>query len=250
MTKPHPRSLVGKTAVVTAAGQGIGRAVAERLRDDGAEVFASDLNADLLSDLDGVDKRGLDATDGDAVAAYFEAFERIDILVHGVGYVHQGTIEDCSPEDWRRSFDITMDSAYYVLKAAIPHMKGSGGSIMTIASVASSIKGYPKRAAYGAAKGGVIGLTKAMAADYLPFKVRCNAVCPGTVDSPSLRGRMAELSEQLGSLEAAEKYFLDRQPSGRLGIPEDIAAICSFLASDDASFITGQCVQVDGGITI
>ncbi len=250
MTVAPPLKLLGKVAVVTAAGQGIGRAVAERLRDDGATVFASDLNADLMANLAGVDKTQLDATDETAVQTFFSRFDHIDILVHAVGFVHQGTIEQCSIEDWRKTCTITMDSAFHIAKAAIPHMKENGGSLTTIASVASSLKGFPKRAAYGAAKGGVIGLTKAMAADYLPNKIRCNAVCPGTIDSPSLQDRVQELSLDLGSIEAAWNFFLERQPSGRLGTPEEVAAICAFLASDDAAFITGQCLQIDGGITI
>ncbi|MHA3904089.1 SDR family NAD(P)-dependent oxidoreductase [Castellaniella sp. WN] len=153
------RRLSGKIAVVTAAGQGIGRAVAERFLAEGATVYASDLRGDLVSDLNGARTSSLDATDSAAIERYFEGFDRIDALVHAVGYVHQGTIEECGIEDWRRSTAITLDSAYYVLRASVPRMKTHGGSITTIASVASSIKGLPKRAAYGAAKGGVIGLT-------------------------------------------------------------------------------------------
>lgn len=178
------RRLSGKIAVVTAAGQGIGRAVAERFLAEGATVYATDLREDLLATLTGAEVARLDATDADAVARYFAGIGRIDALVHAVGYVHQGTIEECTPEDWRRSTAITLDSAYYVLRAAIPAMKANGGSITTIASVASSIKGFPKRAAYGAAKGGLIGLTKAVAADYLANGIRCNAVCPGRSTRP------------------------------------------------------------------
>ncbi len=241
--------LNGRIAVVTAAGQGIGRAVAEALRAEGAEVHASDINARLLEDFDASTAQ-LDATDHEAVHRYFEQFDKIDVLVHAVGYVHQGTIEETTPQDWRKSCSITLDSAYNVIGAAVPRMKNAGGSIITIASVASSLKGFPKRAAYGAAKGGVIGLTKAVAADYLSAGIRCNAVCPGTVDSPSLRERINELAEQMGSLEKATDFFMSRQPSGRLGTPDEIAAVCTFLASDRASFITGQTINVDGGITI
>ena len=242
--------LAGKIAVVTAAGQGIGRAVAERLLAEGATVFASDLNAGPLAGLDGADKAVLDATDMAAVTAYFAQFQRVDVLVHAVGYVHQGTIEECSPADWRRSMAITLDSAFYVLGATIPRMKAQGGSIVTIASVASSTKGFARRAAYGAAKAGVIGLTKAVAADYLGHKIRANAVCPGTVDSPSLRQRIVELGQTLGSVAAAEQMFLSRQPAGRFGTPQEIAGICAYLASDDGVFMTGQVINVDGGITI
>lgn len=242
--------LAGKIAVVTAAAQGIGRAVAERLMAEGATVHASDINADGLATLKGAENCRLDATDHDAVAAHFAGFEHVDILVHAVGFVHQGTIEDCSPEDWRRSCAITLDSAYNVLQSAIPRMKANGGSIITIGSVASSIKGFPKRAAYGATKGGVIGLTKAVAADYIGDGIRCNSVCPGTVDSPSLRGRIDDLAQTMGSREAAHSFFIDRQPAGRFGTPGEIAALCVFLASDEGAFVNGQAINIDGGITI
>lgn len=242
--------LAGKTAIVTAAAQGIGRAVAERLMAEGAKVHASDLNGDVLSTLKGAEITTLDAADNLAVSAYFEQFDRVDIVVHAVGYVHHGDIEECSLEDWRRSCSITLDSAFFVLGAAIPKMKTNGGSIITIGSVASSTKGFPKRVAYGATKAGVLGLTKAVAADYLHQGIRCNSVCPGTVDSPSLRGRIGVLAETMGSLEEAEKYFIDRQPAGRFGIPDEIAGLCAFLASDDGAFMTGQIVNIDGGITI
>jgi len=242
--------LAGRVALVTAAGQGIGRAVAERLAGEGAEVHACDLNPASMAQTPFASARVVDACDAAAVADWMAPFARIDILVHAVGYVHQGSIEETSPQEWRRSLGITLDSAYVVLGAAVPRMKAWGGSVITIASVASSIKGFPRRAAYGAAKGGVIGLTKACAADYIAQGLRFNAVCPGTVDTPSLRDRITELAQVLGSLEAAEKAFLDRQPSGRLGTTQEIAGICAFLASDDGRFVTGQAINVDGGITI
>lgn len=244
------KRLKGKTAVVTAAAQGIGRAIAERLSAEGATVHASDLNKDALASLQGSYNSVLDAADGDAVNEYFSKFERVDILVHAVGYVHQGTIEECSLEDWRKSCSITLDSAYFVLGAAIPKMKAHGGSIITIGSVASSIKGFPKRAAYGATKGGVLGLSKAIAADYIKEGIRCNSVCPGTVDSPSLQERISELSEQMGSREEALKFFIDRQPAGRFGTVDEIAGLCAFLASDEGAFVNGQAIRIDGGITI
>ena len=244
------KRLVGKTAIVTAAAQGIGRAVAERLMAEGANVYASDLNGDLVSTLIGAKTAILDATDGTAVTSYFDQFDQVDILVHAVGYVHQGTIEECSPEDWRRSCSITLDSAYYVLGATVPKMKAHGGSIITIGSVASSIKGFPKRTAYGATKGGVLGLTKAVAADYIKEGIRCNSVCPGTVDSPSLHERIEELADKMGSKDEAVKFFIDRQPAGRFGTPNEIAGLCAFLASEDGAFVNGQAIKIDGGITI
>jgi 2-keto-3-deoxy-L-fuconate dehydrogenase len=242
--------LRGRVAVVTAAGQGIGRAIAERLICEGANLFACDINEESLSGLEAASIAKVDATDPEAIKAWMAPIPQIDVLVHAVGYVHQGSIEECSQEEWRKSMSITLDSAFNVISAAVPKMKSQGGSVITIASVASSIKGFPKRAAYGAAKAGVIGLTKACAADYLKNKIRFNAICPGTVDSPSLRERMAELAQSLGSLEAAEKAFIDRQPAGRLGTPEEIASLCAYLASDDSGFITGQAINIDGGITM
>ena len=242
--------LSGKLAIVTAAGQGIGRAVAERLIREGAEVHASDVNPALLDGLNAASVSAVDATDPEAVKAWVARHPRIDSLVHCVGWVHHGSIEDCPPDVWRRSTAITLDSAYNVIRATVPRMKQHGGSVTAIASVASSVKGFPNRAAYGAHKAGVIGLIKACAADYLTAGIRFNTVNPGTVDSPSLRGRMAALAETLGTMEAAEKFFLDRQPSGRLGVPEEIAGLCAFLASDDGRFMTGQALNIDGGITI
>ena len=239
------RRLSGKIAVVTAAGQGIGRAVAERFLAEGATVYATDLREDLLATLTGAEVARLDATDADAVARYFAGIGRIDALVHAVGYVHQGTIEECTPEDWRRSTAITLDSAYYVLRAAIPAMKANGGSITTIASVASSIKGFPKRAAYGAAKGGLIGLTKAVAADYLANGIRCNAVCPGFIQTPHGRREVADLTA-LG-VDVSEAAMKAAQ--GRFGLPEDIARAALYLASDDAEFVNGTELFVDNGFS-
>lgn len=244
------KRLEGKVAVVTAAGQGIGRAVAERLAAEGAVVYASDLNGDLLTGLDCASTASLDATDSAAVQDYFDGFKRVDILVHAVGYVHQGTIEECDDAAWARSCKITLDSAFHVIRAALPRMKEAGGSIVTIGSIVGSIKGFPKRAAYGATKAGVIGLTKSVAADYIQHGIRANSVCPGTVDSPSLRDRIEELGETLGSRDEAYRFFIDRQPAGRFGQPEEIAGLCAFLASSDGAFVNGQAINIDGGITI
>ena len=242
--------LAGKVAVVTAAGQGIGRAIAERFLAEGARVYASDINLAALATLTGAEVAGLDATDHAAVHAYAGGFGRVDILVHAVGYVHQGTIEECTPQDWQRSVAITLTSAYNVIGAFIPHMKDHGGAITTIGSIASSIKGFPRRAAYGATKGGVLGLTKSIAADYIRQGIRANSICPGTVDSPSLAGRIADLTQQLGDAEAAYRFFIDRQPAGRFGTPQEIAGLCAFLSSDEGAFVNGQLINVDGGITI
>lgn len=242
--------LSGKVAVVTAAGQGIGRAVAEKLLAEGAEVHATDLNIAPLTGFAGASTTSLDVTDQAAVESYFSRFGKLDVLVHAAGFVHQGTIEETSLADWRKSMSVTLDSAFFVLGAAVPRMKVKGGSIIVIGSVASGIKGFARRAAYGAAKGGVHGLVKGVAIDYLRQGLRCNAVNPGTVDSPSLQARVDDLAKQLGSREQAMKVFIDRQPSGRLGRPDEIAGMCAFLASDDAGFITGQLINVDGGITI
>ncbi len=245
-----PRRLDGKIAVVNAAAQGIGRATAELLIAEGATVFASDLNGDLVSEIQGATTAQLDGTDPDAVRAYFAGFDRIDVLVHAVGYVHQGTIEECSLDAWRRSVSITLDSAFYVLQAAIPKMKTHGGSITTIASVVSAQKGMPRRCAYGATKSGVQGLTKSVAADYVSMGIRANAICPGTVDTPSLHQRMEELTDTYGSAEKAREFFMSRQPGGRFGTAEEIAKLCAFLASEDGEFINGQSIFIDGGITI
>lgn len=248
----HPATdrLAGKCAVVTAAAQGIGRAVAERLAAEGARVHGSDINFDVLKDCPIASVNALDATDEKAVEAYMAGFGQIDILVHAVGYVHQGTIEECDPAAWRRSINVTLDSTYKVLRAVIPRMKAKGGSIVTIASVVGSIKGFPKRAAYGAAKAGVIGLTKSVAADYLKDNIRANAVCPGTVDTPSLRERIDALAREMGSREAALEFFTARQPTGRFGTVGEIAGLCAYLAGDESAFITGQTFNIDGGITI
>ena len=240
-----------KIAIVTAAGQGIGRATAERLAREGARVYALDNNPDALADVRGMEPVVLDCASEDALGGFLANFDRLDVLVHGVGWVHHGTIEDCTPADWRKCMALTLDSAYIALRLGVMRMKQNGGSIVAIASIASSIKGFPNRAAYGAAKGGVIGLVKAVAADYLAHGIRCNAVCPGTTQSPSLDERIATLAAEQGiSAQKARQMFIDRQPMGRLGTPEEIAGMCHYLASDESHFVTGQCFHIDGGTTI
>ncbi|MBT5186148.1 MAG: SDR family oxidoreductase [Kordiimonadaceae bacterium] len=239
-----------KIAVVTAAGQGIGRAVAEGLVKQGANVYALDINPDTLKDVVGMTPYVIDCTEEDALKEFFATLPHVDILVHGVGYVHHGTIEDCDPKEWRNSMNITLDSTYFVLRETVTKMKDKGGSIVNIASICSSIKGFPNRAAYGAAKGGVIGLTKSIAIDYLSNNIRCNAVCPGTTQTPSLDERIEELGKTLGDVETARQAFIDRQPMGRLGTPEEIASMIIYLASDESSYVTGQTFNIDGGTMI
>ena len=239
-----------KIAVVTAAGQGIGRATAIGLAERGATVYALDINPDTLKTLQNMTTHVVDCTDADAVADFFATLPRIDILVHGVGHVHHGTIEDCTPDEWSKTLNITLNSTYIVLRAALGKMKEHGGSIVNIASICSSVKGFPNRAAYAAAKGGVIALTKSVALDYLPYKIRCNAVNPGTTHSPSLDERIEALGKQVGGTEKAMQMFIDRQPMGRLGTPEEIASMCIYLASDESAYATGQCFNIDGGTMI
>lgn len=239
-----------KIAVVTAAGQGIGRATAEGLAKRGATVYALDINPDTLASLEGMTTHVIDCTDADAVTAFFATLPRIDMLVHGVGRVHHGTIEDCTPDEWDKTLNITLNSTYVVLRAALGKMKEHGGSIVNIASICSSVKGFPNRAAYAAAKGAVIALTKSVAIDYLPYNIRCNAVNPGTTHSPSLDDRIEALGKEVGGSEKALQMFKDRQPMGRLGSPDEIASMCIYLASDESSYATGQCFNIDGGTMI
>jgi 2-keto-3-deoxy-L-fuconate dehydrogenase len=236
--------LTDKVAVVTAAGQGIGRATAERFAADGARVIATDINIDLLSSLKGCEARGLDVRDGKAIAALAAETGRIDVLFNCAGFVAAGTILDCTEEDWDFSQAVNITSMYRMARAFLPEMiSGGGGSIINMSSVASSIKGVPNRFAYGATKAAVIGLTKSIAADFVGQGIRCNAICPGTVESPSLEKRLAAT----GDYETARREFIGRQPMGRLGRPGEIAELALYLASDRSSFTTGQAYVIDGG---
>ncbi len=236
--------LAGKTALVTAAGQGIGRASADLFVKEGARVIATDLHADLLDGLDGCERRALDVTDAAAIAALAAELGAIDILHNVAGFVHAGTILDCDEDAWRFSIDLNMTAMYRTIRAFLPAMLAAGGgSIVNISSIASSVKGIPNRFAYGTTKAGVIGLTKAVAADFVARGIRCNAICPGTVESPSLQQRLRDT----GDYEEAYRQFNARQPMGRLGRPEEIANLALYLASDESAFTTGAVHVIDGG---
>ncbi len=239
--------LAGKLAVLTAAGAGIGRATAEAFVQDGAHVIATDVNPDALAGLD-ADRRKLDVRSSDEVLALARALGPIDVLFNCAGFVHHGAALECSDEDWDFAFDLNVKSMHRTIRAFLPGMLEKGGSIVNVASAASSVKGVPNRYVYGASKAAVIGLSKAVAADYIRKGVRCNAICPGTVESPSLDGRIAALSRASGqTVEAVRRAFVDRQPMGRLGRPAEVAALAVYLASDESAFTTGQIHLVDGG---
>lgn len=241
--------LKGKVAIVTAAAQGIGRATAIRFRDEGARVIAIDRDAELLSTIDGVEAAVIDLIDANAIAALPNKIGPVDILANIAGYVHAGTILDCDEADWALSFDLNVHAMYRMSRAFLPAMlERSAGAIVNMSSIASSVKGVPNRFAYGASKAAVIGLTKAIAADFVSNGIRCNVICPGTVESPSLRGRIVAQAMQQGiEIEKAEANFVGRQPMGRLGRTEEIAALALYLASDEAAFTTGAVHVIDGG---
>ncbi|WP_435258344.1 SDR family oxidoreductase [Thioclava sp. FR2] len=238
--------LAGKTALVTAAGQGIGRASALAMAREGARVIATDINADALQALSdqGLETRVLNVRDTGAVQALAAELGAVDVLFNCAGFVANGTILDCSEDEWDFSFDLNVKAMYRMNKAFLPVMiAAGGGSIINMASVASSIIAAPNRFVYGATKAAVIGMTKALAADFIGKNIRCNAICPGTVDTPSLNDRM----RASGDYEAARKAFLARQPTGKLAQAEDIAGLIVFLASDESAFVTGVAHVIDGG---
>jgi len=246
--------LAGKTAFVTAAGQGIGRATVEAFAREGARVIATDLNEKLLEGLKGtpnVTTRRLDVLDAAAITTAAKEVGTVDVLFNGAGFVHAGSVLECTEEDWDLAFNLNARAQFRTIKAFLPGMLERGaGSIINIASVAGSLKGIPNRFVYGASKAAVIGLTKAVAADYITRGIRCNAICPGTVESPSLRERIAAQAKATGqTLAQVEAAFVGRQPMGRLGRVEEIAAVAVYLASDDSTFTTGTAQIVDGGIT-
>lgn len=241
--------LEGKTALVTAAANGIGRASTEALAARGATVIATDIDADGLVSLasDRITIHRLDVLDTDAVAALIAEIPPVNILVNCAGWVHDGTILDCDDTAWDRSFDINAKAMFRLTKKVLPGMlTRREGSIVNIASIVSSEKGAPRRFAYGASKAAIIGMTKAIAADFVKDGVRCNAICPGTVQSPSLEDRL----RATGDVDEALAAFKDRQPMGRLGQPEEIAEMVCYLAGDLAGFTTGQAFAVDGGWSI
>jgi 2-keto-3-deoxy-L-fuconate dehydrogenase len=248
--------LKGKIALVTAAGQGIGRAIAESFIAEGGNVIATDLAEDKLAGLNAKKRSKLDVrAQGDIEALASDlagAFGALDILVNCAGYVHHGTVLDCGDRDWDFSFDLNVKSMHRMIKAFLPGMlEKKHGSIVNISSAVSSIRGVPNRYAYGATKAAIIGLTKAVAADFIRQGIRCNAICPGTIESPSLDERVATLAKDTGrSLDAVRGDFVARQPMGRLGTPTEVAALALFLASDEASYITGQAHLVDGGMAL
>jgi 2-keto-3-deoxy-L-fuconate dehydrogenase len=242
--------LTGKTAVITAAGQGIGRATALLFSEEGATVWATDINDAALKSL--AEERPqirtgrLDVRDSRAVEGTAATIGTADILCNCAGFVHQGTILDCAEKDWDFSFDVNVKSMYRMCKAFLPGMLAAGrGNIINMSSIASSVKGVPNRFVYCATKASIIGLTKSIATDFVGKGIRCNAICPGTVQTPSLDDRIAAQ----GDAEKARADFIARQPMGRLGRPEEIAALALYLASDESSFTTGQVHVVDGGWT-
>jgi 2-keto-3-deoxy-L-fuconate dehydrogenase len=243
--------LAGKVAVLTAAAAGIGRATAQAFAREGARVIATDIDVDGLAGLD-AEKRKLDVRSTEAVVGLARDIGAIDVLFNCAGFVHHGTVLDCSDADWDFSFDLNVKSMHRTVRAFLPGMLEKGqGSIVNIASGASSVRGIANRHVYGASKAAVIGLTKAVAADFIRKGVRCNAICPGTIESPSLDGRIAALSRSSGDpIEKVRQAFVDRQPMGRLGRPEEVAALAVYLASDESAFATGQIYLVDGGFAL
>ena len=243
------RRLSRKTALITAAGQGIGLASVKAFAAEGARVFACDINPELLGSLNGIENalpRQVDVTDPDAVAQVLSEAGALDVLFNCAGYVASGTILECDARDWEFSFELNVTAMYRTARLAIPAMlENGGGSIINMASVASSMKGVPDRFAYCASKAAVIGMTKSIAADYVAQGIRCNAICPGTVDSPSLQDRL----RATGDYNQAKKDFIARQPMGRIGTAEEIAALAVYLGSDESAFTTGQAHAIDGGWT-
>jgi 2-keto-3-deoxy-L-fuconate dehydrogenase len=252
-SNPMTQRLAGKTALLTAAGQGIGRATALAFAREGAHVIATDIDESLLeklaADARGIEVRKLDVRNAEAITAMAQAVGTVDVLFNGAGFVHHGTLLDCDDAAFDFSVDLNVRAMYRMMRAFVPGMlQQGGGSIINMASVAGSIKGAPNRFVYGATKAAVIGMTKAVAADYVGRGIRCNAICPGTVESPSLRQRIATQASDSGKPVAEiEAGFVSRQPMGRIGRAEEIAALAVYLASDESAFTTGTAQVIDGG---
>jgi 2-keto-3-deoxy-L-fuconate dehydrogenase len=238
--------LTGKTALITAAGQGIGRAIAEMFAKQGARVIATDINEAALAVLSGCHTRRLDVRSLADITSVSKDIGGVDVLVNCAGIVANGNILDSTEDEWATSFDINVTSMFRLIRATLPGMlERGGGSIVNISSVAGSIKGVPNRCTYGATKAAIIGLTKSVAADFIARGIRCNAICPGTVATPSLDARL----QATGDYAAAKAAFIQRQPMGRLGEASEVAALAVYLASDESAFTTGQCHIIDGGWT-
>jgi 2-keto-3-deoxy-L-fuconate dehydrogenase len=246
-------SLTGKTAFVTAAGQGIGRATVQAFAAAGAKVIATDVDTAKLSGLESdlIRTLGLNVLDAAAIAGAASDAGPVDVLFNCAGVVHQGTLLDATEAEWSLAFDLNCRSMFRTMRAFLPGMLARGrGSVLNIASVASSLKGVPNRFIYSASKAAVIGMTRSVATDYVTRGIRCNCLCPGTVGTPSLDERIAANAAAAGSIDAARAAFVARQPMGRLGTPEEIAALAVYLSGDDAQFITGQAIVIDGGLTL
>ncbi|GFM69771.1 oxidoreductase [Pseudomonas cichorii] len=241
-----------KRVLITAGGQGIGLASAMAFAEAGAEVIATDIDIRELQKVEGLQALTLDVTSAHDILAIRDQVGPVDVLFNCAGYVHAGTIFECDEADWSRSMDLNVTAMYRMIRAFLPGMlERGGGSIINMASVASSIKGVPNRFAYTASKAAVVGLTKSVAADFIGQGIRCNAICPGTVDSPSLRTRIAQQAQQQGlSQEQVYRQFVERQPMGRLGTAQEIARLALYLGSDASSYTTGALHVIDGGMSI
>ena len=245
------KRLESKNIIVTAAGQGIGRATAIAFHNEGAKVIATDINEKTLETLNkeypNIKVKNLDSTNKKAIEEFSAKLERVDVLFNAVGFVHHGTIMECEEKDWDFSFNINIKSMYLMTKSIIPKMiKQNKGSIINISSIASSLRGLPNRFVYGSTKAAIIGFTKSIASDFIKNNIRCNAIAPGTVHTPSWEGRVQAAKDPV----KAKKDFIARQPMGRLGTSEEIAALAVYLASDESDFVTGVVHAIDGGMSI
>ena len=245
------KRLENKNIVVTAAGQGIGRATAIAFSNEGANVYATDINETTLKSLNkehqNIKVKKLDSTDKSAVEEFSKSLDKIDVLFNAVGFVHHGSILECDEKDWDFSFNVNIKSMYFMIKFLIPKMiKQKKGNIINVASIASSLRGLPNRFVYGSSKAAIIGLTKSIAADFIKDNIRCNAIAPGTVHTPSWEDRVKAFKDPV----QAKKDFIARQPMGRLGTPKEIADLAVYLASDESNFVTGVTHAIDGGMSI